>query len=105
MKYLIVLFNLREGISEAEYEAWAKSTDLPTVRGLNSVDGFDVYKSLAIMGSEAAPPFRYVEIIKINDMELMGQEAGSATMQKVASEFQGRLADNPIFMICDNLEG
>ena len=34
MTIIVVLFNLKPGVSAAEYEAWAKATDLPTVNSL-----------------------------------------------------------------------
>ena len=37
MTNVIVLFNLRDGVDRSEYENGAKSTDLPTVRGLDSI--------------------------------------------------------------------
>ncbi len=101
--YLVVLFNLRPGVTVEEYEAWARSTDLPTVRGLSSIGAFDVFRTTGVMGSDAKPPYQYVEVIRIDDMETFGQQASSETMQKIAAEFQGRLADNPIFMTCDHL--
>ena len=33
---LIALFNLKPGVSADRYEAWARETDMPTVRGLGS---------------------------------------------------------------------
>jgi hypothetical protein len=43
MSTLIVLFNLRSDADANAYENWAKTTDLPVVRGLSSVDSFEVY--------------------------------------------------------------
>jgi hypothetical protein len=37
---IVALFNLKRGVSAADYEAWAKRVDLPTVNGLKSVDKF-----------------------------------------------------------------
>ena len=48
MATLIVLFNLKEGASAAEYEAWAKKKDVPTVKGLSSVGDFRVFRSSGI---------------------------------------------------------
>ena len=62
---LIALFNLKPGISTETYEDWARSVDLPTVRGLKSIDGFQVDRTLAVMGSDAPPPYKYIEIIDI----------------------------------------
>ena len=90
---IIVLFNLKDSVSEADYEAWARATDLPTVNGLKSVDEFAVFKSVGLLGSEDTPPYRYVEILDVNDMEVFGAEVGSETMQKVAGEFQPMTSD------------
>jgi len=86
---LIVLFNLKPGISAADYEAWARATDLPTVKRLASVAGFQVFKTTGILGSEAAPPYSYVEIIDVQDMDQFWKDVATPTMQAVAAAFQG----------------
>lgn len=100
---IVCLFNLKDGVSEADYEAWAKSTDLPTVRGLGSIGGFQVLRTNGVLGSEDAPPYRYIEIIDVDDMDAFGAEVGSETMQRVAGEF-AELADNPTFITTDDIE-
>jgi len=97
MNTLIVLFNLKKDADSGAYEAWAKATDLPIVRGLSSVDSFEVYRSQGLFGGGEAP-YEYVEMIDINDVDQFGTEVGSATMTKVAGEFQG-FADNPVFIL------
>ena len=97
MNTLIVLFNLKKDADSGAYESWAKATDLPVVRGLSSVDSFEVYRSQGLFGGGAAP-YEYVEMIDINDVDQFGTEVGSATMANVASEFQG-FADNPVFIL------
>ncbi|MCG8442469.1 MAG: hypothetical protein MI723_11730 [Caulobacterales bacterium] len=99
---IIALFNLKPGVSVADYEAFAKETDLPTVNGLKSIDGFEVFKSSGLLGSDAKPPYAYVEIIDVNDMETFGQEVASETMQKVAGAFQA-MADDLVFIMTDKL--
>ena len=66
---IVALFNLKPGISVADYEAWAKAKDIPTVNGLKSVDEFAVFKSVGLLGSEDKPPYAYIEIIDVNDMD------------------------------------
>ena len=68
MSTLIVLFNLRADAAEAAYENWADTTDLPVVRGLRSVNSFEVYRSQSLFGSEEAAPYQYVEAIEIADL-------------------------------------
>lgn len=99
---IIALFNLKDGVSVADYEAWAKATDIPTVNGLKSVDSFEVFKSVGLLGTEDAPPYKYIEIIDVNDMDTFGAEVGTETMQKVAGEFQA-MADDLAFILTDKL--
>ena len=103
MSKLIVLFNLGSDADRVAYEEWARQTDLPTVRGLPSVDSFDVLAVSGLFGSDASAPYEYVEIIDINSLEQFGDDVSTETMGKVASEFQS-FADNPIFMLTNNLE-
>jgi len=63
---ILALFNLKEGTSVADYEAWAKTV---------------------------SPPYEYFETIDILDMDKFGTEAGSDTMQKVAAEFRDMVKD------------
>jgi len=99
---IVALFNLKPGVSVEDYEAWAKAKDIPTVNGLNSVDEFSVYKSVALMGSDDKPPYAYIEFIDVNDMEGFGGEVSTETMQAIAGEFQAMAADL-CFIITDKL--
>lgn len=103
MNRIIAFFNLRPGVGEAEYEAWARETDLPTVRGLKSIAGFNVYRGLAVLGSEAPPPYRYFEVLDVADLALMGSEAAEAKMQAVVARFH-ELADNPLLVLVEDIE-
>ena len=84
---VIVLVNLKPGKSAADYERWALATDLPTVNALESIDSFTLFRSTGLFGSDAKPPYDYVEILDINDMDLFGQEAATETMGRIAAEF------------------
>jgi hypothetical protein len=101
MTTIIVLFNLKAGVDAAAYEAFAKSTDLPIVNGLKSVDSFEVYKAEGLL-SGAASPYQYIEIIHVNDMTEFGANVSTETMKKVAGEFR-TMADNPIFIKTESL--
>ncbi|QKX18509.1 REDY-like protein HapK [Microbulbifer sp. YPW1] len=97
---IVVLFNLKPGVSPSDYEEWAKTTDLPTVRKLNSIDDFSVLRTTGLLGVEAPAPYQYVELLVVKDMQQLGADVSSETMQKVASEFQ-QFADNPQFMLTE----
>ncbi len=103
MTTIVVLFNLKPGVSKTDYEAWAKSTDIPNVRGLKSISGFDVLRTTGLLGTEDASPYEYIEIITVKDMALFGEEVGTETMTKVAAEFQ-TVADAPQFIMTESIE-
>lgn len=103
MPALVVLFNLKGETEKAAYEKWAQTTDVPTVKGLVSIDDFKVYKLNAIMGDDnTPPPYQYCEVIDINDMDKLGGELSTETMQRVAAEFQ-EFADNPTFIVSEQI--
>ena len=102
MAKVIVLFNLKDSVGQSEYEDWAKASDLPTVRGLDSVADFSVHRASGLLGSDEAPPYQYIEIIDVSDMARFGEEVASETVQKLASEFQG-FADGPLFLLTESL--
>jgi hypothetical protein len=101
MAKIIVLFNLKPGVSVADYEAFARGTDLPVVNALPSVDRFEVLKAEGLLGGGNSP-YQYIEIIDVNDMQQLGTDVSSETMQKVAATFRG-MAENPLFIVTRNL--
>ena len=103
MQTLIVLFRLKPGTDVGAYEAWARSTDLPIVRQLPSVAAFEVLRTSGLVGSDAAAPYDYVEIIRIRDLAGFGGDVATDTMRRVAGEFR-QFADNPVFMLSNPLD-
>lgn len=87
MQQIIVLFNLRAGVTAVDYEAWAKRVDIPTVGGLKSIASFSVLKSTSRLGSAAPPPYQYIEIIAVRDMTAFGADIATEQMKQVAAQF------------------
>ena len=88
MAALVVLFNLKDNKAREAYEQWAQTTDVPTVKNLESVADFRVYRLQGLMGNEDTPPYQYCEVIDVNDMAKLGEEIAGEVMQRVAAEFQ-----------------
>lgn len=86
---LIVLFNLKPGISVTDYENWARTKDIPAVNALPSVSSFQVFKTTGKLGTEDAAPYSHVEIIDVDDMDQFWKDVATETMQKIAAEFGG----------------
>lgn len=84
---LIALFNLKPGVKVADYEAWARRVDLPTVNRLGSVSSFRVFKTTGMLGAQGAAPYAYVETIDIDDMDGFWNDVGSPVMAEIAAAF------------------
>ena len=102
MTRIIVLFNLKPGVSAADYEQWAKQTDLPTVNALPSIRSFTAHRSKGLLTGEAQAPYQYIEVIDVGDMDQFGADVSSDAMQEVAAKFQS-FADQPLFILTENL--
>jgi hypothetical protein len=89
---IFALFNLKPGVDPDAYVQWARTVDLPTVRALGSIADFRVFQATGLLGSEAAPPYAYIEVIDIADMAQFAQDVASETMRQVAAAF-AQMAD------------
>ncbi|MFT3754385.1 MAG: hypothetical protein QM769_00310 [Pseudoxanthomonas sp.] len=99
MQTIIVLFNLKPGVSRDEYEAWARASDLPVVNGLASVEKFEVLKAGGLLIGDGPSPYEYVEVIRVPDMAAFAADLADPTVQAGAAQFQQKYADNPLFIL------
>ncbi len=102
MQTVIVLFNLKPGVSREQYEAWARTSDLPVVNALPSVDTFEVFKASGLLMGEGKPPYEYIELMRIPDMDAFGKDLSGPAVQAGAAQFQ-QYADNPVFILTSAL--
>lgn len=102
MKTIVCLFNLKPGADREAYERWARERDLPTVNGLDSVERFEVLRSAGLLIGDGKPPYEYIEIIRVRDMDAFFRDVGTPAVQQGAAEFQS-FADNPVFIVTDAL--
>ncbi len=89
---VVALFNLKPGVTRERYEAWARTTDAPTVKNLASITDFQVLRVTGQLGSAEPSPYQYLEVIDIADMDQFGRDVAGEAMVRVAHEFQ-QLAD------------
>ena len=86
MPTLIVLVNLREGVSPQDYERWVQESYAPVARKLASVADWRNHRVGGLLGSDAAPPYRYVVTTEINDMQQLARDVAGEEMQRLLSE-------------------
>lgn len=99
---IVCLFNLKQGADRTRYEAWARGTDIPGVNALGSVREFTVHRATGLFGSDAPPPYDYVEVIDIHGMDAFVADVSNPEFQKVAAAF-GQFTDNPTFILTEDL--
>jgi len=99
---ILVLFNLKAGADRAAYEHWARTTDIPGVRALGSVEDFRVYRLTGLLGREERPPYTYAEVIDVADMEAFLGDVSGEAVQRVAAEFR-TFAEDPLFILTEEL--
>ena len=83
---MIVLVNLKEGVDPEDYERWVLESYAPAVRELPSVEDWRDYRATGLLGSDAAPPYRYVVTLDIRDLDQLGRDVASEGMQGLLSE-------------------
>ncbi len=86
MPAMIVLVNLKEGVSPEDYERWILEDYAPAVRGLTSVEDWRDYRVGGLLGSDAAPPYRYVVTLEVVDPEQLGRDMEDEQMQRLLAE-------------------
>jgi hypothetical protein len=89
---MIVLVNLKKGVSPEDYERWILESYAPAVKSLPSVEDWRDYRVSGLLGSDVAPPYRYVVTLEINDLEQLGRDMEGEEMQRLFSELHD-LAD------------
>lgn len=99
---IICLFNLKPGVDPADYEAWARGSDIPGVNALQSVKGFTVHRATGLFGSETPSPYAYIEVIDIHGLDGFVADVTTPEFQAMAAPFQ-QFADNPQFILTEDL--
>ncbi|MFV0643175.1 MAG: REDY-like protein HapK [Sphingomonadaceae bacterium] len=99
---IICLFNLKDSVSAGEYEAWAHGFDIPGVNALPSVVSFTVHRATGLFGSDDKPPYDYIEVIDIHEMDGFVADVSNPEFQKVSAAFS-QFTDNPTFILTEDL--
>jgi hypothetical protein len=86
MPAMIVLINLKDGVSPEDYERWVLESYAPAVKSLPSVEDWRDYRASGLLGSDAAPPYRYVVTLEVGDVEQLGRDMQGEEMQRLFSE-------------------
>lgn len=104
MPNLVLTYTLKPGVAKEDFETWVRDTDYPAMRGLARVGSFVTYRAEKRLIGEGAPPFDYVELFAIDDMEgFTAEDMPGETVQRIMGEFFAHV-DNPAFMIVSEVK-
>ena len=103
MSAVIIRYNLKPGVTPADFEHWVRTVDQPTLRGLARVKAFDTFRIERLLMGEGEPSAQYLELFHIPDLAgFMTEDMASAAMQAVMAQFDG-FADAPEFLVAEKL--
>ncbi len=103
MAKLILLYNLKDGVTTADFENWVQTVDYPSMRGISRVEDFRTYRAEKLLMGEGAPSVQYIEMFDIPDLDgFVGEDMPGETVQSVMGQFMG-FAEAPQFIICSEL--
>jgi hypothetical protein len=60
---------LKPGAEAAAYEQWVRNTDYRLAQGIDCIEHYRVHKLTGLVEGEGKPPFDYIEVLKVRDLE------------------------------------
>jgi len=89
MPTMIVLVDLKDGVTPEEYERWLDERYVPAVLELDSVGSWQGYRVDGLVEADGEPPHEYVVSVEIKDLEQLGRDIESERMQTLLGELGG----------------
>jgi hypothetical protein len=81
---------LQPNFTSADFEAWVKAHDHPTMRGLARVKSFETYRITGLLMGEGEPNCSYIEIFDVPDLAgFIGTDMPGETVQTIMGQFVG----------------
>ncbi len=101
---LMILYTLKAGVTPADFEAWVKSTDYPTMRGLERVADFRTHRSERLLMGEGKPTVQYIETFSIPNLDaFVSKDMPGETVQGIMGQFMG-FAEAPQFIVVSEIK-
>jgi hypothetical protein len=99
VKQIIIMYNLKSGVSQERFEDWVRTMDQPNMRGLARVSRFRTFKTENLLMGEGKPSVQYVEIFDITDLDgFVREDMASDTVQMVLGAFMD-MVENPELIV------
>jgi hypothetical protein len=102
---LVIIYGLKDGVSPADFEAWVRETDYPSLRGLTRVRAFRTHRAERLLAGTGAgePSIEYIETFSIPDLDgFVSGDMGGGTVQTIMGQFMG-FAEAPEFIVVEEI--
>lgn len=97
---LITGLRLKEGVSREAYEKYALEVDKPTCEGqLPSFASWNVHRVNALHGTDAKPPYDYIEIVHIADLKQFEIDLQSPVVADLGAQAEKLVGEPHLFMV------
>jgi len=101
---LIIMYNLKAGVTPADFEAWVKTSDQPVMRGLARVADFQTLRAERLLMGDGQPSVKDIETFSISDLDgFVAEDMPGATVQGVMGQFMG-FAEAPQFIVVSEVQ-
>lgn len=102
-KFMLVLFNLKPGKTDEAFQQWMRENDFPVVSKLQSIDEYNLCRTVTMLGADGKPPYSHMEIIRINDFDQLGKDAQLPAVQAVGGAMVADWAEDPVFLLVEQV--
>ena len=104
MANVMLLYKLKPGVTQADFESWVRNTDYPAMRGLKRVASYVNHRAERLLMGEGSPSVDYVEVFDIPDLDgFVGEDMPGPVVQQIMGQFMG-FADAPEFLVVKPVE-
>ena len=93
MDTMIVMYNLKPGQSEGEFEQWLRDIDIPGYAGMRSMRNPSYYRAAGLLNDDKPAPFKYTVVIEMDGPQAVEAEMGDPRWSDFIADFESRVAD------------
>ena len=102
-KFMLVLFNLKPGRTDEDFQRWMRENDFPVVSKLDSIDEYNLCRTVTMLGADGRPPYTHMEIIRVNDFAQLEKDAQLPAVQEVGGAMVADWAEDPVFLLVEQV--
>ena len=93
MDTMIVMYNLKDGQSEAEFEQWLRDVDIPGYAKLKSMRNPAYFRAAGLLGEDKPAPYKYTVVIEMDGPDAVMEEMDDPEWKSFIADLERRITD------------